>query len=140
MKVKIAGILLAGLLAACGSDDDDGDGQIVPDAQVAADLDGDYSLTAPATTEFGTDGGECGDGSGTLTLTDGVISGTAVSTGGLVFDLTGNVADDGAVSGGFALSGENVVMFVGTIADDTGSGTWEDNFGCMGTWGATLNN
>jgi len=115
MKVKIAGILLAGLLAACGSDDDDGDGQIVPDAQVAADLDGDYSLTAPATTEFGTDGGECGDGS------------------------TGNVADDGAVSGGFALSGENVVMFVGTIADDTVSGTWEDNFGCMGTWGATLN-
>jgi len=136
MEVRIAGILLAGLLVACGSDDDD-DGQIV--AQVAADLDGDYNLTAPATTAFGTDGGQCGDGSGTLTLTDGAISGTAVSTGGLVFDLNGNVTDDGNVTGGFALSGENVVMFTGLVADSVASGSWEDNFGCLGTWEATLN-
>ena len=136
MEVRIAGILLAGLLVACGSDDDD-DGQIV--AQVAADLDGDYSLTAPATTAFDTDGGQCSDGSGTLTLTDGVISGTVVSTGGLVFDLNGNVNDDGNVTGGFALSGENVVMFTGLVADSVASGSWEDNFGCLGTWEATLN-
>lgn len=136
MKVRIASILLVGLLAACGSDDDD-DGQIV--AQVAADLDGDYTLTAPATTAFDTDGGECSDGSGTLTLTDGVISGTVVTTGVLVFDLNGNVTDDGNVTGGFALSGENIVMFTGSIDDGTGSGSWEDNFGCLGTWEATLN-
>ena len=136
MEVRIAGILLAGLLVACGSDDDD-DGQIV--AQVAADVDGDYSLTAPATTAFDTDGGQCSDGSGTLTLTDGVISGTVVTTGVLVFDLNGNVTDDGNVTGGFALSGENIVMFTGSIDDGTGSGSWEDNFGCLGTWEATLN-
>ncbi len=142
MKAKFAGIALAGFLAACGSDDDDAadvTGEIVPDAQVAADLNGDYSLSAPATTEFDINGGTCGDGLGTLTLVDGVISGTAVSTNGLVFDLNGNVADDGVVSGGFALSGELVVTFVGSIDGTTGSGTWVDQFECMGTWEASLN-
>ena len=156
MKARIACILLAGVLAACGSDDDDdgafvsddavtADGQVVADdadtavGQVVADLNGDYTLTAPAVTEFDVNGGTCGDGSGTLTLTDGVISGSALSTNGLAFELNGNVADDGVVSGGFAFSGENVVMFVGAIVGTTGSGTWEDEFECMGTWEALLN-
>ena len=143
MKVRYICIVLAGFLAACGSDDDDGAvvaaDPVVEVQQVASDLDGDFSLTAPATTDFAADGGACGDGSGTLILTDGVISGNALSTSGLVFDLNGEVDDDGIVTGGFALGGETVVVFEGAVVGTTGSGTWEDNFECMGTWEATLN-
>lgn len=137
MKAKFAGILLAGFLAACGSDDDD-DGQIVAD-QVAADLNGQYSLTAVATVDFADDGGSCSDATGNLTLTDGAITGTAVTTdNGTVFDISGSVADDGVLSGGFATSGQTIVMFEGSIVGTSGSGDWVDEFGCMGTWEGAL--
>ena len=141
MKAKILGIVLAGFLVACGSDDDDDGlaGQIIPDQQVAADLDGEYSLSVVATVDFASDGGTCSDATGNITLTDGVVSGTAITDdNGTVFDITGSVADDGALSGGFATSGQTIVTFEGSIDGATGSGDWVDEFDCMGTWEAAL--
>ena len=130
--------MLAGFLAACGSDDDDG-GEIVADQQVAADLNGQYSLLAVSTVDFARDGGSCSDATGTLTLTDGVVSGSAVTTdNGTVFDISGSVADDGVLSGGFATSGQTIVMFEVSIVGMSGAGDWVDDFGCMGTWEASL--
>lgn len=121
--------LLAGFLSACDSNDDGAD--IV--------LDGDYSFTAPTTVRFDNTGAECGDGSGTLTVTNGVITGSAVSTSGVTFELSGDVTPAGEVTGGFAVSGENAASFEGSFNGATGSGTWEDRFQCLGTWDATKN-
>jgi len=126
MMAKVLSVVfLSCLVVACGGSSD----PVLP-----AYTDGDYDLTATATTDLDINGGTCGDGTGTMTLSEGVISGSALSTNGNTFDITGNIAADGTVEGGFAVSGELAVNFEGSVTGTEGSGTWKDLLECEGTW------
>lgn len=136
MSIKIANVLLLSvLLSACTGDDD----PVVEPPFVVTDLDGDYALSAPSTTEFDTNGGACGDGSGSLNIDNGTITGTATTDAGLSFDVSGTVDGMGQVNGGFALSTRIVVTFDGAFEGTRGSGNWVDEFECRGTLTATKN-
>jgi len=125
------------LISACSSSDDDDD--ILADVVAGViETDGEYSIEAIATTLLDSDGGTCGDATGTMTVSDNQISGSVTSTNGLLFNVNGSVSDDGDVIGGFAAGGQTLVNFSGTIEDASGSGDWQDNFDCVGTWTANL--
>ncbi len=116
---------------ACGGSDTENEA-------VAAVTDGNYSVVVTAQTEFATDGGTCGGASGTFTLTDGFINGTALSNNGFVFVINGDVDDAGTVDGGFAVSGDTVATYTGTFLETSASGGWSEATGCSGVWEAQL--
>ena len=124
-KLPLIAVVLASVFS-CSSDDSD---------PVVA-VDGTYDLTTTPTTGFAINGGECVSGAGSIVIVDREITGT-VMTQGLLFNVSGTVDNTGLVSGGFALSGESSATYEGTIENAVGSGTWEDNFECEGTWEAT---
>ena len=132
MSVRVFSmVLLSSALIACGGS---GSSMVVMDVF----LEGDYTISAPSTTPFATDGGECGDAAGTLRLSDGVLSGT-VNTNATAFDVTGSVGADGVVTGGgFERDGQIAAEFEGQFEGDAGSGTWQNSIGCAGTWEASL--
>ena len=115
-------ILISTVLVACSSDSDD------------PDLDGTYSISATALTDVDINGGTCGDGSGEMTVTEGVLGGSVLSTNGNLYDISGSVTSSGEITGGFAQSGQLVVDVVGTLDGSEGSGTWVDALECEGTW------
>jgi len=130
MKTRLICLLpFVSAIAACS-----GGGNETPPMEL--NLDGEYNVSAPSTTDFASDGGVCGDASGTLTITDGVLEGAALSTGGLSYEISGEVGSDGSVAGGFAISGQNAASFEGTFDETSGSGTWVDIVECSGTWEA----
>ena len=114
-------------LAACSSSDDDND---------ITDLDGEYNIEAIALTELDVNGGPCGDASGSMTVMDGEMVGSVLTTNGNSLAIDGTIADNGNVEGGFALGTNAIASFSGSFSGNGGGGDWEDNFGCNGTWTA----
>lgn len=135
------------LVSACSSssnDASDGDGAndgasadaINDTSDVAVVLNGEYSIEATASTRFDNTGGTCGDATGTMTITDNVMTGSVLTTNGNMLEVEGTVTENGEVVGGFAQGRIAVATFTGTISGTSGSGDWEDNFECVGTWTA----
>ena len=125
-KSATIALLSLTILTACSSDSD----------SEPVDFSGNYSLSATALTEFDTNGGTCGDGSGNMTIADGMLTGSVLSTNGNLFDVTGTVTESGDITGGFGQSGQLVVNFSGALNATGGTGTWEDLLECSGTWDA----
>lgn len=101
------------------------------------DFNGNYNLAATSMTANDIYGGLCGNAAGTMTATDGRLSGTLIDTWGNMFGILGEIDSKGTVSGGLALSEGNVATFSGTISGNTGTGTWSDIYQCAGDWQAT---
>jgi len=117
--------LALSLISACGGGSDE-----------VVVVDGEYSVEATALTQFDINGGTCGDASGAMTLTDNILEGSILTTNGNNLQVEGTVSENGEVAGGFALGGNAVATFTGSFSGNSGSGDWEDNFECVGTWTA----
>ena len=133
MKLRTLFLVTAtSILFACGGSDspsssspspDEGDGSgPVVDLQSAND-DGNYTVSVVSDTEFDRNGGVCGDGTGSLTITNGVIEGTAMSTNGVPYTIGGQLDDEGEVVGGaFAINGTGAASYTGMFENGAGSG------------------
>lgn len=97
-----------------------------PPPPTVAIFNGSYALTYSATKP------DCQSGSGTLNLSEGIITGAITG-----FDLSGTVDVDGVVTGGFAIGGVVSASFWGNFIVGSGAGDWFGD-GCPGTWSATL--
>lgn len=136
--LKSASMIVAlALVAGCDSGGSTSNGSLPDDAPLnGTRINGVYDMSAMSTTQFSSDGGACGDASGTMTVTDSRVSGMVATTTGNALGLTGSVDSNGRIVGGFALGDEVEVSFEGTISAASGSGTWRSNYGCTGTWSA----
>jgi len=78
----------------------------------------------------------CKGGQGTLTISNSIISGTFRSDWGWSLIALGSVDANGNLSSGMALGNDDIAVFTGYFQQTTGYGSWEDIYGCYGTWSA----
>ena len=109
---------------------------VAPDC-VSYVYDGAYRGEATPTTPTDTDGDPCGGASIEFTIYGNRLQGSATSTWGTVFSLSGEVGADGALTFGLAVARDNVADFGGLVGGQSASGTWSDYWGCRGTWSAS---
>jgi hypothetical protein len=100
----------------------------------AQNFDGSYSGTAMPTTDYDYGGDPCGDATMSFTVSNYHISGKAVDSSGQQYTLSGEVASDGTITAGLAVGGSNGATFSGKVSGNTATGTWQDVWGCGGTW------
>lgn len=81
-------------------------------------------------------GGWCGTADFTMIIVDSQITGTAEDSWGDTYDLSGTVDATGHITMGVADSGDCFAIYSGQLTGSTGSGTWEDDEECSGTWEA----
>ena len=101
-------------------------------------FDGSYTITVTSTTLLSNIGTACHDSTGSMDISYSSISGSLTNDVGFTFGLSGDVQADGTISEIYDSSGL-VITFDGIITGTSGSGTWENNFLCAGTWQATKN-
>ena len=107
---------------------------------VAFPFDGTWSGSAQPTTATDLDGFECDPAiTFTMSIVNHQITGTANTTFSGVFQLDGTVADNGQVSVGLAVNNQDAASFEGVFAGNSASGTYDEIFGCRGTWSASRN-
>jgi len=80
----------------------------------------------------------CGTADFTMTIVDSRITGWAEDSWGDTYDLSGTVDATGHITMGIADGDDNVATYSGQLGDASGSGTWQDDEGCSGTWSADL--
>lgn len=102
--------------------------------EVAA-FNGDWVLTFASTSEFSNRGVRCEDGTGRVSVSNGVVRGRSV-IGTTPLVATGSIASGGQVSARFTTDQVNVGEASGQASGDTMSGRFSDDFGCSGTWSA----
>ncbi len=103
-------------------------------------FDGTWSGSAKPTTATDLYRDPCDTATFTMSIIDHQISGTANSTLYGDYTLYGNVADNGQVIWGLAIGNNNdVATAEGVFSRNSASGTYEERFGCRGTWSATPN-
>ena len=71
-----------------------------------------------------------------MTIVDSQITGTAEDSWGDTYDLSGTVDATGHITMGVADGDDCLATYSGQLTGSTGSGTWEDDEGCSGTWEA----
>lgn len=101
--------------------------------------DGSWSGNAYSTTEYGSYGDPCPDATLNFTVSGSQISGTAGDSFGNTYSLQGTVDDQGNVQLAFFQGFETAGSITGTCSGTGASGTWEETYGCHGTWNATKN-
>jgi S1-C subfamily serine protease len=62
------------------------------------------------------------------------ISGTAVDSNQISYQISGSVDSDGKVRVGIAKGGRNAANIEGSLSEGAGGGIWRDVYGCFGTW------
>lgn len=77
-----------------------------------------------------------GDISGWFQHKETVRTGDGIYRRNVRQTLDGQVGVSGAVNGTFQYEGRTLGSFTGTLGQRTGSGTWNDTAGCVGTWNA----
>ena len=88
----------------------------------------------PSITSVGEDI-ECGGASLLFSIANYEIRGTAEADMDYSLKINGTVEKGGKIEGGMAIGITNAAKFSGQLKEDgTGSGTWEDNYGCYGTF------
>lgn len=82
---------------------------------------------------------ECGGATLSMVVDGTNVTGTALTTSDETLIVNGTLDAEGNVQGGWAENNEVVASFTGVFEASTGgSGTWEDNFGCTGTYQVTF--
>ena len=104
------------------------------DAQVYRELDGVWEGTYTSTTDVGTNGLECTDGSIKSKMTDGILEGSATNTYGDSYAVSGRAIDSKSMEGRFELSGVTVGKIQGSLSNGRMDGTFVDAEDCRGNW------
>ncbi len=105
--------------------------------QTNANFDGSWIGTTRSTTATDNYGESCGSGSLSIVVTNNKITGTGIDWQGNHFDVTGSVESNGTLSARVLDSGYEVVTITGTVSGTTGSGSWNEYYGCEGNWSIT---
>jgi hypothetical protein len=105
--------------------------------QTGSNFDGTWKGRALITTAKDSYGDPCLPADVTMIVQNNQITGTALAADGSLYNLSGNVGSNGVVTAGIAVGGETVVNYTGTVSGTTGSGTWNEVYGCRGTWSVT---
>jgi hypothetical protein len=98
------------------------------------EYDGTWKGGAVPTTLLNDEDELCGAATLSLTILNSVITGTARSTSGDSYDITGDVDASGDISAGFAASEGVTATITGDIDGHIASGSWSESLGCKGTW------
>ena len=102
---------------------------------LSVSYEGTWRGLAKSDTPYDKYGDSCGSADMTLIVADQEISGTATDSWNEVYSLKGSIDSNGRFSGGMAYgSYGTVATFKGVISDNTGTGTWQDNYDCSGTF------
>lgn len=104
------------------------------DQDPEAFFDGSWNVTIVSTTATTPDGVTCGGATAVLVATNGELLGTATTDAGAALTVEGTVGADGMVAGTIETGAGDAGTFEGTMEAATGEGTWEDGFGCEGTF------
>jgi len=96
-----------------------------------------YLVKAVSAFSVSSSGNRCGTSTATVYVQDNVVKATGRSSWGDEFEASGTVDSNGQLQIGIA-SGKNVfATYTGVISGDSGSGIWQDQSKCYGTWTAT---
>jgi len=134
----LLGIVALSFIMGCGGGGSTGGTVTVPDSDV--DHSGAYQLKVTSDVAE-TPIAYCSGASGEMSIADGNITGTVLSDLNDRYFISGTVNDSGAISAGLAVveGGENIAYYTGQLTPTGGSGKWEDEMGCHGSWTATKN-
>ncbi len=79
---------------------------------------------------------DCGYGTGTgrLTIKGTTVTGELQDNSGYEYVLEGKVDAHGRMSGAFTYEGYDAATFEGSLGDAAGTGSWQDIYGCPGSW------
>ena len=102
-------------------------------------FDGDWNGFAKSSISY-SNGTSCGSSTAYMAVSDNAVTGSILTSWGETYSLTGTVTDDGSLSCSGKEGDYVVVTIQGTLSGASGSGTWEDFYGCYGTWTATKSN
>ena len=125
-------------------DDEDGlvnsPGTIKLAAGLTTTFDGSYIFTANSTTPFNNIDIPCENASGVMSIENSIatISVTGDISGGIA-SISGIVQPDGSLSLEDLANPVYSINVTGIISGTSGSGTWNEPFGCAGTWVMTKN-
>ena len=96
-----------------------------------------YLVKAVSAVSVSQSGKTCGTSTATLYVQGNVVKASGRSSSGNEFEASGTIDPNGQIRIGVA-SGRNVfATFTGTLSSDSGSGIWQDQSQCYGTWSAT---
>ena len=125
-------------------DDEDGlvnsPGTIKLTAGLTTTFDGSYNFTAISTTFLNNFNIPCENASGVMSIENSMLTGsvTGASSGGTA-SISGTVQPDGSLSSVDLASSVSSFNVTGIISGASGIGTWNETFGCAGTWEMTKN-
>lgn len=79
---------------------------------------------------------DCGYGTGTgrLTIKGSAITGELQDNSGYGYVLEGEIDARGRMTGAFTYEGYDAASFEGTLGEKAGTGSWQDIYGCPGSW------
>jgi hypothetical protein len=102
--------------------------------QISTEYDGTWKGGAVPTSLLNDENELCGVATLSLTISNSVITGTARSSSGDSYDITGDVGANGDIFAGFAASEGATATFTGDIDGHIASGSWSESLGCHGNW------
>jgi len=125
-------------------DDEDGlvnsPGTIKLTAGLTTTFDGSYNFTATSTTPFNSLNFPCENASGVMSIENSTGTGSVTGTpSGGTASISGIVQPDGSLSSVDLADSVYSIDVTGKISGTSGSGTWDEPFGCAGTWAMTKN-
>ena len=82
----------------------------------------------------------CFPAHGEIVLNGSNVSGTVKrEDNNMIYVVSGTyIQETGDIEGGFAINSRTVAVYDGKIVGSKGSGIWEDDLGCSGTWTANI--
>jgi hypothetical protein len=111
--------------------------EYITEDEASLNFDGTWTGTAISTT-YDYWGDLCGQATLTMIVNGDQLTGFALDTWDEYYTLSGTVTPEGAVTMGLGIGNMDcVATFIGSFSGNSGSGTWQDNYGCHGTWTAT---
>ncbi|UCF94985.1 MAG: DUF4214 domain-containing protein [Desulfobacterales bacterium] len=102
----------------------------------ACPIEGSWVGTGVSTTPFDFEGDPCGGFTLNMTVVNNQMTGSGTA-GPDTFIVSGSVDTNGTLNGLAEIQGTPVATFEGSLTSTSASGTWQDFFGCRGTWSAT---
>jgi len=72
---------------------------------------------------------------GFMIINNNVATGTIFSLTNKPYIVSGRyIPDTGIIDGAFTDNDDNIAPYTGILNSEKGSGTWSDDFNCIGTW------
>ena len=107
-------------------------------ASVLAQSELKYSIVVTPTTDYGFDGVSCTQASGVITMGHKKLYGKIVNAKGISYQIKGKAKGGGIIKGTAFDTGTAVAKFTGKFDDIQGTGSWNDQSNCRGSWLAKI--